>query len=325
MRLLGLLSSLVLFSCTATMPSGPGLITTPRPPLPVLARPEPSSVPVMSQRSTARTVPEAIQEAMQVPEPWRFHRGVLVYTVQPGARYLVPVAVDRLTTVRFAPGEVLFATTSGIPKCDDLKSDDPEMSLRCLSIKETSSGEGTTQQYHLALRPGVDGLQTNLMVTTSWWAYDLEVVSRKRGFVPVVQWEHLAPVVPQAKAIRHEIIGHGYSMTSRSGSDPAWMPERMWDDTKHTYIQFPKTVSGGEFPLLYELTSALEEHLVNYRVYGTLLIADGVIDGGLLQTGKKPTAAIVDIRRTSHYHYMICPGHDGCPPETNTPAFALTP
>jgi hypothetical protein len=45
---------------------------------------------------------------------------------------------------------------------------------------------------------------------------------------------------------------------------------------------------------------------------GQLLVLDGVIDGGVLRVGQDPTAELVDLRRTERYHYLVCPGSQGC-------------
>jgi type IV secretion system protein VirB9 len=280
----------------------------------MLSRPAPlPTSAVVVTGPVARSSVEALSRALQTPTPERFQGGVLVYTALPGVRYRIDLAVDRLTTLRFAPGETLFSVAAGLPHCETLKTDDPEIDRRCLAIQETTSGAETSLQAHVLIRPGREGLRTNAMVTTSAGAYDLELVSRAHGGIPVVMWETPMPL-ETLTAPTLEVLGVGYTITPRRTPGPVWQPLAMWDDTRHTYLRFPETIGAMGLPLLYEVTPSGEEHLVNYRAdeNGRLVIADGVFDGAVLRVGSGATAALVDLRRHTGYRYVTCPGAE-CP------------
>jgi type IV secretion system protein VirB9 len=259
----------------------------------------------------ARSVEAALKAALQTPEPWRFEGGVLMYDAVPGARYRVDVTPGRVTTLRFSRGETLFGVLSGLPKCGEVKAEEPEEQLKCLAITETQSGEGSGQQWMVGIRPAQAGLQTNLLITTSAGAYDVEIRTTARP-IPVVAWQQPMPVARQDEPPA-ALIGLGYTLTPRT-QRPPWMPLRAWDDQAHLWIEFPAGIDAQEYPVAHGVGHDGAEVLVNYTVHGDgrVMVIDGTWDGLTLRVGSGATAALVDLRRHTGYRYVTCPGAE-CP------------
>jgi type IV secretion system protein VirB9 len=68
---------------------------------------------------------------------------------------------------------------------------------------------------------------------------------------------------------------------------PTWMPRRVFDDGHKTYIEFPESMQDSEAPILYGLSKAKEQEIVNYRSYRNFLIIDHLIDLAELTVGGK--------------------------------------
>jgi type IV secretion system protein VirB9 len=68
-----------------------------------------------------------------------------------------------------------------------------------------------------------------------------------------------------------------FNYTARYGlfrRRPVWMPNRVYDDGKKTYIVFPEAVLQQEMPGIFENKS----DIVNYRVLENIVIIDKLIE-----------------------------------------------
>ncbi|HFG3060330.1 TPA: TrbG/VirB9 family P-type conjugative transfer protein, partial [Escherichia coli] len=87
-----------------------------------------------------------------------------------------------------------------------------------------------------------------------------------------------------------------------SGS-ASWKPVRVYNDGVKTIIQFPKTISSGETPILLVvrkeggLFSKDETQMVNLRTQGDRTIVDGLFDKAYLVIGVGSSQEKVTITR----------------------------
>jgi type IV secretion system protein VirB9 len=93
-----------------------------------------------------------------------------------------------------------------------------------------------------------------------------------------------------------ENLNDNYSIATRQGKMPDWMPKQVFDDGAKTYIDFPDNLGTTSAPPLFIVGSDNEADLVNYRVKGHFYIVDRLFDRAQLRVGKDPQT-IVEIKR----------------------------
>lgn len=76
-----------------------------------------------------------------------------------------------------------------------------------------------------------------------------------------------------------------------------WKPLRVYNDGKHTYIDFPGESFYADIPVLLSIAGDGDEELVNYRVKGTQFKVDRVISEAVLVSGVGSDQARVAISR----------------------------
>ena len=87
-------------------------------------------------------------------------------------------------------------------------------------------------------------------------------------------------------------MNFGYSV---SGNAP-WRPTRVYSDGAKTYIQFPRSLSGQDAPVLF-VVSGGENRIVNYRMKGNMMVVDYHVDRAVLLSGVGRRQDKITIRR----------------------------
>jgi len=82
---------------------------------------------------------------------------------------------------------------------------------------------------------------------------------------------------------------------SVSGS-ARWKPKRVYSDGVKTYIQFPKSISGQDAPVLF-VVSGGQNRIVNYRMRNDMMIVDYAVDKAILVSGVGWRQQKITIRR----------------------------
>ncbi|WP_246680045.1 TrbG/VirB9 family P-type conjugative transfer protein [Mesorhizobium sp. B2-4-1] len=88
-----------------------------------------------------------------------------------------------------------------------------------------------------------------------------------------------ATTIPGA-GVPAENLNFGYRTSGRA----RWKPTRVYSDGTKTYIQFPSSFAGQDAPVLF-VVSGGENRIVNYRVKGTMMIVDYMVDRAVLVSG----------------------------------------
>lgn len=165
------------------------------------------------------------------------------------------------------------------------------------------SGEGEKASVSLSIRPSDFDIATDVLIGTNKRTYNIGLVSKQgvnpsvlRFYYPeetareAVEMARLA----QAGAASTKIISEGsgtqmdvnklsfnYCLT---GSNVAWKPVRVFDDSNKTFIQMPNVSSRVDLPVLY-LARHNKMQLVNYRYDAPYFVVDGLFHKAWLVTG----------------------------------------
>jgi len=173
-------------------------------------------------------------------------------------------------------------------------------------VEPATSGAVGGQAIHLIVKPSEPGLVTSMVVTTSRRTYHIQLKSHQSQYMARVGFEYpedvsakLADVNARLEAstipgagVPAEQLNFGYSL---SGSAP-WRPTRVYSDGLKTYIQFPRSLSGQDAPVLF-VVSGGENRIVNYRMKGNMMVVDYHVDRAILLSGVGRRQDKITIRR----------------------------
>ncbi|RWO62364.1 MAG: P-type conjugative transfer protein TrbG [Mesorhizobium sp.] len=173
-------------------------------------------------------------------------------------------------------------------------------------VEPATSGAAGTQAIHLIVKPSEPGLVTSMVVTTSRRTYHIQLKSHETQYMARVGFEYpedvstkLADVNARMEAstipgagVPAEQLQFGYSVSGRAG----WRPSRVYSDGAKTYIQFPRSISGQDAPVLF-VVSGGQNRIVNYRMKNDMMIVDYYVDKAVLVSGVGWKQEKVTIRR----------------------------
>jgi type IV secretion system protein VirB9 len=161
-------------------------------------------------------------------------------------------------------------------------------------VEPATSGAVGGQAIHLIVKPSEPDLVSSMVVTTSRRTYHIQLKSHQTQYMARVGFEYPEDVnqkfaeinarmeartIPGA-GVPAEALNFGYQTSGRA----RWKPSRVYSDGTKTYIQFPSSFAGQDAPVLF-VVSGGENRIVNYRVKGTLMIVDYMVDRAVLVSG----------------------------------------
>ncbi|THV19874.1 P-type conjugative transfer protein TrbG [Peteryoungia ipomoeae] len=161
-------------------------------------------------------------------------------------------------------------------------------------VEPATSGAAGGQAIHLIVKPSEPGLVTSMVVTTSRRTYHIQLKSHPSQYMARVGFEYpedaatkLADINARVQAMNGpgggtapEQLSFSFSM---SGNAP-WRPKRVYSDGQKTYIQFARSISGQDAPVLF-VVSGGQNRVVNYRMKNDMMIVDYNIDKAVLLSG----------------------------------------
>ncbi|WP_041376410.1 P-type conjugative transfer protein TrbG [Polymorphum gilvum] len=173
-------------------------------------------------------------------------------------------------------------------------------------VEPATSGAAGGQAIHLIVKPSEPGLVTSMVVTTSRRTYHIQLKSHATQYMARVGFEYpedvsakLADINARLEAstipgagVPAEQLNFSYSVSGRAG----WRPTRVYSDGLKTYIQFPRSISGQDAPVLF-VTSGGQNRIVNYRMKNDMMVVDYHIDRAVLVSGVGWKQEKVTIRR----------------------------
>ncbi|WP_194842991.1 P-type conjugative transfer protein TrbG [Agrobacterium tumefaciens] len=161
-------------------------------------------------------------------------------------------------------------------------------------VEPATSGAAGGQAIHLIVKPSEPGMVTSMVVTTSRRTYHIQLKSHPTRYMARVGFEYpedvsakLADVKARLEAstipgagVPAEQLSFAYSVSGSAG----WRPTRVYSDGQKTYIQFPRSISGQDAPVLF-VVSGGQNRIVNYRMKSTMMVVDYNIDRAVLVSG----------------------------------------
>ncbi|EUB98280.1 P-type conjugative transfer protein TrbG [Rhizobium sp. CF080] len=171
-------------------------------------------------------------------------------------------------------------------------------------IEPATSGATGGQAIHLIVKPAEAGLVTSMVVTTSRRTYHIQLKSHPSQYMARVGFEYPEDVSTKLADINARLETGGIAGTAPdklnfsytiSGSAP-WRPKRVYSDGTKTYVQFPRSISSQDAPVLF-VVSGGQNRIVNYRMKNDMMIVDYAVDTAILVSGVGWRQQRVSVRR----------------------------
>jgi len=171
-------------------------------------------------------------------------------------------------------------------------------------VEPATSGATGGQAIHLIVKPSEPGLVTSMVVTTSRRTYHIQLKSHPSQYMARVGFEYPEDVSSKLADINARLDTGGIPGTapdklnfsySISGG-ASWRPKRVYSDGEKTYIQFSKSISGQDAPVLF-VVSGGQNRIVNYRMKNDMMIVDYAVDKAILISGVGWRQQKITIRR----------------------------
>lgn len=173
-------------------------------------------------------------------------------------------------------------------------------------VEPATSGSAGRQAIHLVVKPSEAGLVTSMVVTTTRRTYHIQLKSHPSQYMARVGFEYpqdamsrLADINARLEAntipgagVLAEALDFSYSVRGRA----SWRPIRVYSDGQKTYIQFPRSITGQDAPVLF-VVSGGQDRIVNYRMKNDMMVVDYNVDRAVLISGVGRGKEKVTIRR----------------------------
>jgi type IV secretion system protein VirB9 len=152
---------------------------------------------------------------------------------------------------------------------------------------------------HFFVKPSFSALTTNMIIITDRRVYHLLLKSFKDRWMVMVQWEYpgVMPYTIKTEAMNRrasELTGDGllinpeflsfdYKMTYSLFKKPLWLPKRVYDDGRKTYIELDEKMLHTEAPVIFNHRN----ERINYRVRKNLAVIDELIEKVTVRRGRE--------------------------------------
>ena len=253
-----------------------------RPELPERENPSPVTTPGMD------TVKESYGQAVVKPEEYK--SGAIMYQFNENQVFEVYTEPYQLTDIVLEPGESVIANPL-------LSEDEQVWELTAGVSKDGATGESI---QHLFLKPVYAGLDSTFIVMTDRRTYHFRIMSFDDIHMAMVRFKF--PKVKSdewnstslntfvsgelVKASDPDMLSFDYKVTYSIFKKPEFLPKRVYDDGKQTYIIVDVVVLHKELPVLFNES----EELMNYTVKSNMFIIPRLITKATLRlNGQKVT------------------------------------
>lgn len=243
-----------------------------------IAQPRPSR----RAPTPVETLAAANAAARQRPETMGFVQARQIYTYAPGAIYELYANPNFISAILLEPGESL----------NDVAAGDTSRWM----VQETNAESEVDGRTVVLVKPQATGLRTNIVLVTDRRTYTIEAIAQAGStYSTQIAWCYPENAAGGASAPSIDALNFAYRIRTMRGRRPVWLPTRVFDDGRRTWIEMPEAVAAGDLPPLFVITGEGAE-LVNYRVQGRRYMVDRVFDAAELRLGTRaPT--IVRIER----------------------------
>jgi type IV secretion system protein VirB9 len=251
---------------------------------PAIASAEDSGECIPSRRVRCPTPIEVVALANSAArhEPTRdgFAEARQVYAYAPGAIYELYASPAHVSVILLEPGEIVTGIAAG------------DTSRWMVTEVEAEAQE--EPRAIVLVKPQAPGLSTNIVIVTDRRTYLVEAhANAGERYSAEIAWTY--PVRDVAPAAAVVALSFDYRIRTVRGRTPRWMPSRVFDDGRRTWIEFPSNVAASDMPPLFVITPEGAE-LANYRVDGRRMMIDRIFDAAELRLGVR-APVIVRIER----------------------------
>jgi type IV secretion system protein VirB9 len=246
---------------------------------PVYSPEEPGNPPPDPKEAVARSLSNAVQV------PMKFVNGVMYYPWDETFVYEIHTQPYRTTDIILEPGEEVLE----MPFLSEEK---------VWEIGAGVSRKNGLDVQHFFAKPSISGLTTSMIIITDRRVYHLILKSFRDRYMVMVQWNY-PPVMPfhiksdrlnagnsldrDLALVDPAFLSFDYRMTYSIFKKPAWLPVRIYDDGRKTYIELNERMLHAESPVLFNRRN----ERINYRVHKNLIVIDELIEQVTLRRGKE--------------------------------------
>ena len=220
--------------------------------------------------------------ARQRPVADGFSAARQVYTYRAGALFELYANPNYVSTILLEPGETLTNIAAG----------DTSRWMVTQAEAETQSAPRTI----VLVKPHAPGLRTNIVLITDRRTYLIEAIAQSgNAYAAQVAWSYNKPVAATSVSAKSGYStlaakNEAYRIRTIKGRAPVWLPTRVFDDGRRTWIEFSDDAEAADLPPVFVITGEGAE-LVNYRVQhlasGKRYMIDRVFDRAELRLGAK--------------------------------------
>lgn len=233
------------------------------------------------------TVKLSLNTALQ--EPVKYKGSHHIYDFDDTFIYQIYCAPYRITDLQLEPGEEIIEQ----PFCSE-----PEV----WEIGGGISKFNGVDVQHLFLKPSYSKLTTSLIIITNRRVYHLLLKSFAESWMGVVLFNYpvrfqyndktsIGSISPLSESTKIETVMEGvspeflsfdYKMSYLGKRKISWLPKRVYDDGRKTYIVLNEDVMNKKLPGLFDQ----KNNVINYRVAQNILIIDHLIEKISLKLNK---------------------------------------
>jgi type IV secretion system protein TrbG len=255
--------------------------TAPALPPPALA--EQVSTPPPAPEPAVATWPPRVQAAIdyhQKTGKWSTYRlpSSVLYPYNENDQPIVACAPLRTTDIQLAAGETITDVAMG----------DSERWI----ATPASSGNPSNPTPHLAVKPQMPGIETNLTIYTTARIYHLTLRSGGRA-LQEVQFYYPEQIMQEiSRAASRPTTNPAQSEPAHFdfayqviGPNVPWKPVRAFDDGSRVYVQMPAAMKTTDAPALM-VQAGSGTQMINYRLSGNdTYVTDRLFDKAVLVAG----------------------------------------
>ncbi len=279
----------VLSACSSQPPAPPLRVATE---IPAITQEQTLAAPTGAQLLARQ--PVEIQTAIKdhsANAKWPVYRTAVgvFYPYADGAEPAVDCAPLRTTDLQLEAGETIT----------DIALGDAERWM----ATPAASGDPRNAVPHLAVKPQLAGLETNLTIYTTKHIYHLLLRARGHALREVQFYypDELLAAMQEADAAAKNAADPANNSNSLdpaahvnpaqlnfaytvAGADVPWKPIRAFDDGSHVYVQMPSGMKSSEAPALL-INAGSGTQMVNYRVAGSYYVVDRLFSDAVMVAG----------------------------------------
>lgn len=226
----------------------------------------------------------SLEKAVQ--EPKKFSGGTMIYDFDDNFVYEIYCQPYRITDVSLEPGEMVL--------------ENPFLS----ESQVWEMGAGVSRKngqdvQHFYLKPDISGLTTSMIIITDRRVYHFLLRSFKDCYMAMVEFEYPNSMPYNIKTdamverlnarasalagVDPRFLSFDYKMSYSIFRKPLWLPRRVYDDGRRTYIQMDEKVLHTQSPVLF----SQKNERINYRVEKNLIVIDELVEKVTLRRGKE--------------------------------------